>query len=205
MRSGRIRSALRTRSRIATWPLPSMFGGRASSGSTWSWWSWSSFASSTVTMRSSSGMKLDTTFRSVVFPVPVPPLTTMFRRPRTHRLMKCAVCGVHVPKLMRSSTLYGSVANFRMVMNGPPIDSGCTMTFTREPSGSRASTIGLASSTRRPTWLTILSMMRRRCVSSTNFTSLITSRPLRSTYTRFGPFTMTSVIDSSRSSGSIGP
>ena len=76
MRSGRIRRALRTRSRIFTSPRPSMFGGRDSSGSTCCWWSWSSFASSTVTMRSSSGMKLDSTFSSVVFPVPVPPLTT---------------------------------------------------------------------------------------------------------------------------------
>ena len=56
MRSGRMRRALRTRSRMATWPLPSMFGGRVSSRTTWSWWSWSSTASSMVTMRSSSGM-----------------------------------------------------------------------------------------------------------------------------------------------------
>ena len=34
IRSGRIRSALRTRSRIFTSPLPSMFGGRDSSRST---------------------------------------------------------------------------------------------------------------------------------------------------------------------------
>ena len=73
-------------------------------------------------MRSSSGMKLESTLSSVVFPVPVPPLTTMLRRPRTHWLMKCATCGVNEPKLMRSSTLYGSFANFRMVMNGPPMD-----------------------------------------------------------------------------------
>ena len=126
-------------------------------------------------------MKLESTLSSVVFPVPVPPLTTMLRRPFTHWSMKCATCGVNDPKPMRSSTVYGSLENFRMVMNGPPIDSGCTTTLTREPSGRRASTIGFASSTRRPTWLTILSMMRRRWVSSTNFTSVSVSLPLRST------------------------
>ena len=46
MRSGRIRSALRTRSRIVTSPMPSMFGGRDSIEQTWSCLSWSSFASS---------------------------------------------------------------------------------------------------------------------------------------------------------------
>ena len=39
--------------------------------------------------------------------------------------------------------------------------------LTRLPSGRRASTIGDASSTRRPTCETILSMMRSRCASST--------------------------------------
>ena len=57
--------------------------------------------------------------------------------------MKCATCGVNEPKPIRSSTVYGSFENFRIVMNGPPMASGCTMTFTREPSGRRASTIGL--------------------------------------------------------------
>ena len=68
--------------------------------------------------------------------------------------------------------MYGSLENFRIVRNGPPIASGCTTAFTREPSGRRASTIGVASSMRRPTWLTILSIMRRRCASSTNSTSV---------------------------------
>ena len=53
MRSGRMRSELRTRSRMVTWPLPSTFGGRDSSRITCSCWSWSSAESSMVTMRSS--------------------------------------------------------------------------------------------------------------------------------------------------------
>ena len=53
MRSGRMRSEFRTRSRMVTSPLPSMLGGRLSSRTTWSCWSWSSTASSMVTIRSS--------------------------------------------------------------------------------------------------------------------------------------------------------
>ena len=57
-------------------PLPSMLGGRASSVTTCSWRSWSSAASSIVTMRSSSGMKDESTLSIVVLPEPVPPETT---------------------------------------------------------------------------------------------------------------------------------
>ena len=51
--------ALRTRSRIVTSPSPSMFVGRDSSRSTWRWLSRSSAASSIVTMRSLSGIALE--------------------------------------------------------------------------------------------------------------------------------------------------
>ena len=40
-----------------------------------------------------------------------------------------------------------------MVRNGPPIATGWITALTREPSGRRASTIGDASSMRRPTSL----------------------------------------------------
>jgi hypothetical protein len=55
MRSGRMRRALRTRSRMVMAPRPSMLGGRASSGSRGLVVRRSSAASSMVTMRSSSG------------------------------------------------------------------------------------------------------------------------------------------------------
>ena len=45
--------------------------------------------------------------------------------------------------------------------------------LTRLPSGRRASTIGEASSIRRPTWATILLMIRRRCDSSVKRTSVV--------------------------------
>ena len=98
MRSGRIRSEFLTRSRIATWPRPSMFAGRDSSRSTCSWCSWSSAASSMVTIRSSSGMKHESTLSVVVLPEPVPPEITMLRRPRTQALRKSRTGGENVPK-----------------------------------------------------------------------------------------------------------
>ena len=58
---------------------------------------------------------------------------------------------VQVPKLMRSLAVYGSLENFRMVSTAPWMASGGMMALTREPSGRRASTMGDASSTRRPT------------------------------------------------------
>ena len=47
------------------------------------------------------------------------------------------------------------------------------MTFTREPSAKRASTIGEDSSTRRPIAETILSMMCMSCASSLNIILLL--------------------------------
>ena len=62
MRSGRIRRALTTSSRCRTAPLPSMFAGRVSSRTTCRCRSLSSAASSIVTTRSLSLMKLDRMF-----------------------------------------------------------------------------------------------------------------------------------------------
>jgi len=73
--------------------------------------------------------------------------------------------GVAVPKPTRSSTVYGLCENFRTVITGPISDSGAMIAFTREPSGSRASTRGLISSTRRPRGVMIRSMIRRTCSS----------------------------------------
>ena len=70
-----------------------------------------------------------------------------------------------------------------MDSTGPSSASGGMMALTREPSASRASTIGLDSSMRRPTELTIRSMIRIRCASSLKTTSTGSSMPWRSTYT----------------------
>ena len=157
-----------------------MFGGRDSSVTTCSCWSWSSAASSIVTMRSSSGMNADIAFSVVVLPVPVPPEIRMFSFPFTQAARNCAAFGETDPNEIRSFIVYGSRENFRIVSVGPFSASGGMIALTREPSGRRASTIGDASSTRRPTCETILSMMRIRCALSTNAVFVRSSLPLRS-------------------------
>ena len=83
MRSGRMRSELRTRSRIVTSPLPSTLAGRASSVTTCGCCRRSSALSSTVMMRSPAGTAADIAFSSVVLPAPVPPEITTLRRAAT--------------------------------------------------------------------------------------------------------------------------
>ena len=75
----------------------------------------------------------------------------MFMPPSTVAASTDATCSVSVPMAIRSCTWNGSLANLRMVRIEPSSDSGGTMTLTREPSARRASTIGEASSMRRPT------------------------------------------------------
>ena len=84
IRSGRMRSELRTRSRIVTSPLPSTLAGRASSVTTCGCWSRSSALSSTVMMRSPSGTAAESALSIVVLPAPVPPEMTMFSFARTN-------------------------------------------------------------------------------------------------------------------------
>ena len=86
-----------------------------------------------------------------------------------------------VPKRMRWPIVSGSAANLRIVSSEPSSATGGTTALIRLPSGSRASTIGLDSSTRRPTRATILSMVRRRWLSSAKDASTGYSRPSRST------------------------
>ena len=141
----------------------------------------------------------------VVFPEPVPPDTTTFSLPSTQARSKFAISGVKVLKPIRSFTVKGSLANFRMVIDGPFNANGGMMALTREPSGKRASTIGELSSMRRPSGDTIFSITCITCASSRNRTSVSTSLPLRSTYTWLGLLTMTSVTLSSFSRGWMGP
>src|ERR1700675_1626314 len=89
-------------------------------------------------------------FRVVVLPVPVPPEIRMFSFPLTQAARNWAAFGEIDPKLIRSSIVYGSRENFRIVRVGPRSARGGMIAFTREPSGRRASTIGEASSPRLP-------------------------------------------------------
>ena len=108
------------------------------------------------------------TFSSVVLPLPVPPETITFRRARTTPLINSAIPEVSVPMLMRSCTLKGTTAKRRIESNGPSMAKGAITAFTREPSGSRASTMGLISSTRRPMRETMRSITRSKWASLSN-------------------------------------
>ena len=83
-----------------------------------------------------------------------------------------AISGVRLLTASRSSIFSGVTAKRRIDTIGPSSASGGMIAFTREPSGSRASTIGLDSSMRRPTRETILSMIFIRCASSAKRTSV---------------------------------
>ena len=56
-----------------------------------------------VRIRSPSGMNAEMMFSTVVFPDPVPPETIMFLRDMTHARMNCAIGGVRLPNLTKSS------------------------------------------------------------------------------------------------------
>ena len=129
MRSGRMRRAFLTRSRIDTVPVPSADAGRVSRLITCGCCSWSSAESSIVMIRSPSGMNAESTLRFVVLPVPVPPDTRMFSLPLTHASMTVTRSRVHVPKLMRSLAVHGSLENFRIVSTEPCRASGGMMAF----------------------------------------------------------------------------
>ena len=145
------------------------------------------------------------TLSVVVLPEPVPPLMRMFSRPRTQASSTSAAGRVRVPMVTRSLTVNGSLENLRMVSEQPSRAIGGSTALTRLPSGRRASTMGLASSTRRPTRDTMRSIVRRRCSSSENRRSVWKSRPPRSMKIESARLTMISVISGSRSSGSSGP
>ena len=92
-----------------------------------------------------------------------------------------------------------------MVSTGPCSASGGTMALIREPSASRASTIGEDSSTRRPTACTMRSMMRRYWCGELKTTSLRSIRPSRSIQISSNLLHMISVMLPSASSASSGP
>ena len=180
MRSGRMRRALRTRSRMVIRPLPSRLAGRASSDTRFGWLSLSSAASSMVTMRSSSGMKLERMFSSVVLPEPVPPVTTMFLRSRTATCRNSSIGSLIEPNCSRSSPLSLRLLNLRMLRLGPRSATGGITALTREPSARRASTIGELSSMRRPSGATMRSIAASTALSLVKITADFSMRPARS-------------------------
>ncbi len=204
MRSGRIRRELRTRSRMLIWPLPSTLEGRLSSVITWDCWSWSSAESSIVTMRSPFGMSPDSALRRVVLPVPVAPETITLNLARTSPARSISMCSSSEPSPIISWSV-NALGKRRMVRIGPLRESGGMITLTRSPEGSRASTIGFASSTRRLTVETMRSMVCISCSLDENRIGSSSRRPRRSTYTCSCPLTMISLMEASSRSGSRMP
>src|SRR5919198_5938873 len=92
-------------------------------------------------MRSAFGMNADIALRVVVLPVPVPPEIRMLSFPCTHAARNCDALGEIVPNSIRSSIVYGSRENFRIVSVGPLSESGGVIAFTPQPSGRGGSTI----------------------------------------------------------------
>ena len=128
-------------------------------------------------------MKLDSALSSVVLPEPVPPLTMMLSRACTAARKKSTTGGVIAPTRIRSSTPKRFVPKRRIVSVGPSMASGAMIALTREPSGRRASTIGLDSSRRRPSGAMMRSITSRTWRSSTNCFDVSSIRPRRSTNT----------------------
>ena len=87
----------------------------------------------------------------MVLPEPVPPEMRMFIRDWTQPRMYCCISSVTASSSTSLSMSSGWATNRRIDRLGPSSDTGGIVAFTREPSGRRASSIGLLSSMRRPT------------------------------------------------------
>ena len=166
---------------MVTSPVPSALSVRVSRRITCGCWSCSSAASSMVTSRSPAGISRDRAFMNVVLPAPVPPLTRMLSRAFTPIRRAAAIAGERTWRSAIASRLVPRMMKRRIEIAAPSRARGGMMTLTREPSGRRASTMGLDSSTRRPTPPAIRCAMWRRCWASRKRTSTGSRRPLRST------------------------
>ena len=134
-----------------------------------------------VTIRSVSGMKLERMFINVVLPAPVPPEIRMLILAFTAAARICIISAEMLLSFTRVSAATGPLPKRRMDMQGPSRASGGMMAFTREPSGSLASTMGEDSSTLRPTRDTMRSITCIKCRSSRNFAPVLSRIPWRST------------------------
>ena len=111
-------------------------------------------------------MKPDNRFSIVVLPLPVPPEISTLIFALMSASSSCTIGEVKVWYSIRSATLSGLTAKRRIDSSGPSIAEGGMIALTREPSASRASTIGVDSSIRRPTRETIFSITFIRCALS---------------------------------------
>src|SRR4029079_9643368 len=127
-------------------------------------------------------MNDDRMLRSVVLPEPVHHETRMFKRARTHERRNVMISGLEERnRLTTSAGPHFSLANLRIGSAWPLRAIGGMTTLTREPSLSLASQIGVDSSTRRQTRLTMRSMTWRIWRSDSKVTDERTGSPLFST------------------------
>lgn len=201
---GRIRRAARTSVRMVISFSPSRFFPLASSRTRLgSPRICSSALSSITTTRSWTGIYPDSTFRNVVLPLPVPPLTNRLYPAFTRQMRKSAASPVIDFQASRSCMRMGCCGNRRMVITGPSTEAGGMIICTREPSSSLASVIGCLVLTIR------LHRPAMRCTrfstTSVDVNSFSHLRILPSSSTKTTvPFTIISVIfSSSRSSCKI--
>ena len=172
IRSGRIRSALRSRSRIVTSPAaldrcrPALEPDHVRLAQA---------ELGRVLDRDhplAGPMQAESALSRVVLPDPVPPETRMLRRARTasaSRSRSSARQGARRRPARRGPG--ARAAKRRIDSAGPSTASGGITTLTREPSASRASAIGLSSSTRRPSGARIRSIASRSARSDSKRTS----------------------------------
>ena len=206
MRSGLMRRAFTTNSRMVTSPVPSALGARASKRTTWGCSSnFNSAASSMVMTRSSWEIWQERAFKSVVLPLPVPPETAMERRDPTAQMRNCSTVSSNEPLAFSSASVMTRRVKARMVSSGPLRESGGSTALTRWPWGKRALAMGDDSSTRRPKGPKMRSMSARTCSSLSKLTLARERRPSRSMYTLSVPLTMISVTVSSAIRSSSGP
>ena len=183
MRSGRMRSALRTSSRCGTAPTPSILGARVSICTTCGCCSRSSTASSIVMMRSRLSMPRETALSKVVLPEPEPPQISTLARIRATTSRKRAIAGDRLALRTMSSSVRLYLGNLRIEIVPPLRTSGPSTMLTRLPSASRASTSGLASSMRRPTAAAMRCATLTTCWTSRKRAAVFSNLPSRSTKT----------------------
>ena len=153
-----------------------------------------------ATMRSSSGSSSMSAFSSVVFPDPVPPETRMLRRERNTCSASRNTSSGRAPCATRSSAEKARLPKRRTVMATLGLAGG-TQIATREPSSSRASTMGeLAGS--KPKGRAMWMAARNRADSSRRGASWAVNCPARSTHTLPGPLIMISLTSGSSSTSS---
>ena len=197
-RSGRIRRALLIRSLMVISPLPFTVAFLVSSLTRFLIpIIRSSALSSMVIILSSGGINPDRTFRSVVLPEPVDPLTSMLYFAHTRLLKKSRASLVILFVRTSISESTGRFGNLLIVSIGPFMATGSRTALTLDPSASLASSIGDDRLIVLFTPEAILPIMSRSLSLDSNRMPHPAILPSRSANISSIPFTIISVTESS--------